>query len=291
MSIRLFACGDIVNYTNNENFINKELKDIIKNCDFAIANFEAPIYHKDMVPIPKAGPYVYQSRESIKYLKQSGFNIVSLANNHIYDYGQRGLEETINELEKNEILYVGAGKNFYEAYNVKIVEKNGLKIGFLAACENEFGCLYEYKERGGYPWIFHPLIEEKIRELKPKLDFLVFIAHAGVEDIPIPLKEWREKYKRLCDLGVDVVIGHHPHVPQGYEKYNNSFIFYSLGNFYFDIPVFVKKEDDSYSVIINFFENKTINFDIIYHKKENFQVRKVKENELKFNIIDLNNLL
>jgi poly-gamma-glutamate capsule biosynthesis protein CapA/YwtB (metallophosphatase superfamily) len=57
------------------------------------------------------------------------------------------------------------------------------------------------------------------------------ITHAGVENIKFPIKEWRDRYKRFCDVGVDVVIGHHPHVPQGYEKQNKSMIFYSLGNF------------------------------------------------------------
>ncbi len=291
MAVKIFFCGDFVNCTGNSNFIDSELKEIIKNCDFSVVNFEASITYKDMNPIPKVGPHLYQSRESVFFLKQAGFNIVSIANNHIYDFGQKGLEETINELERNGILYVGGGKNFDEAYEAKFIERNKTRIGLLAACENEFGCLYEYEERGGYAWIFHPLIEDKIREIKQKVDFLIFIGHAGVEDVPVPLKEWRERYRRLCDLGVDVVVGHHPHVPQGYEKYNNSLIFFSLGNFYFDTPAFANKGDDSYSVVINFLENREIVFEIIYHKKENLKVKKVKENEVNFTIGRLNDLL
>lgn len=90
---------------------------------------------------------------------------------------------------------------------------------------------------------------------------------------------------------MDVVIGSHPHVPQGYEKYNNSFIFYSLGNFYFDTPPFVERDDQSYSVIIKFSKNREINFDVIYHKKENLKIKELKENEVKFDVIKLNSLL
>jgi len=68
-------------------------------------------------------------------------------------------------------------------------------------------------------------------KLKAEVNFVVLIAYAGVEDIYFPIKEWRERYKRLCDIGVDVIIGRHPHVPQGYEKHNDSIILYSLGDF------------------------------------------------------------
>ncbi|MCX7821524.1 MAG: CapA family protein [Brevinematales bacterium] len=291
MSIKLFFCGDIVNTKEVGDFIDGGLKKIIQQSDLAVANLEAPIEHKDMVQIPKAGPHIYQKRSIVSYLMKVGFSMVSLANNHIYDYGQRGLEETILEVNANNLSYVGAGQSFEEAYQPKIIEKNGIKIGFIAAAENEFGCLYEYKNRGGYAWIFHPLIEDNIKILKEKVDYIVLIAHAGVEDIPIPIKEWRDRYKRLCDIGVDVVIGHHPHVPQGYEKYKESFIFYSLGNFYFDYGDFSRKKDDSYSLLLSFTEDKKITFDIIYHKKKDGKVCIVDKNNVSFDMKNLSSLL
>lgn len=267
MSLKLFACGDVVNFKAKEDFVDRKLIEIIKDSDIAICNFEAPIVHENMKPIKKAGPHVYQSKESIQYLKNIGFNFVSLANNHIYDYGQKGIEETVKELKKYDLEFIGGGTTFEEAYKTTIIEKNGIKIGLLASCENEFGCLYEEQNRGGYAWLFHESIEDNIRELKSKCDFVVMVAHAGVEDIEIPIKEWRDRYKRLCTVGVDVIIGHHPHVPQGYEKYKNSLIFYSLGNFYFDTVSFENKSDDSYSVVLEFEKNKSIKFEIVYHKK------------------------
>lgn len=291
MILKLFACGDIVNSSAKIDFIDNNLKNIIQSCDVAICNFEGPIKTENMKPIKKAGPHVCQSKESVTYIKEAGFNFVSLANNHIYDYGQESLVATINELQKREISFVGGGLNFEEAYQSKIIERNGIKIGLLAACENEFGCLYENQNRGGYTWLFSEKIEDTIKCLKDRTDFIVLVAHAGVEDIEIPIKEWRDRYKRLCDIGVDVVIGHHPHVPQGYERYGNSLIFYSLGNFYFDTASFADKSDDSYSVILKFEKEKEASFEIIYHKKINGQTSLVNQNEVGFDLNLLNDML
>jgi poly-gamma-glutamate synthesis protein (capsule biosynthesis protein) len=244
-----------------------------------------------MKSIQKVGPHIFQSKESINRLREVGFNYVSLANNHIYDYGQQGLEQTIFELNKNYLNFIGGGLTFDEAYDPKIIDKNGIKIGLLAACENEFGCLYEKQPRGGYAWLFHALLEDNIKILKKTCDYVILIAHSGVEDISFPIKEWRDRYKRLCDIGVDVVIGHHPHVPQGYEKHHNSLIFYSLGNFYFDTASFQDKSDDSYSVLFKFKQNKELDFEIIYHKKINGLTSLVSEQDVNFDLSNLNIIL
>jgi len=290
MSIKVFACGDLVSCFGMKDFVDDELKIIIQKCDLSICNFEASVYLSSMKKIAKAGPHIHQSEMIVQYLKYIGFNFVSLANNHIYDYGQEALENTINELHKYNIDYVGAGLDFETAYSTKIIEQNGIKIGLLAAAENEFGCLYEEKSRGGYAWIFHPLIEDNIRQLKLEVDAVVLNAHAGVENIEFPIKEWSDRYKRLCDIGVDVIIGHHPHVPQGYEMYKKSLIFYSLGNFYFDAGG-GRKADDSYSVVLEFETDGLKDYKIIYHKKINGQTCKVSQSEVSFSLDKLNSLL
>ena len=291
MSLKVFACGDLVNFNANYDFVDKELQNIIQSSDLSICNFEAPISHDDMCGIKKAGPHVYQSRKSVEILKNTGFNLVSLANNHIYDYGQKGIEETIDVMDKYGIKHVGGGRSFEEAYQVEIVDINGIKVGFLAGCENEFGCLYEEQGRGGYAWIFHYNIEDNVKHLKNTCDFVVLLAHAGVENIEIPIKEWRDRYKRLCDVGVDVVIGGHPHVPQGYERCADSIIFYSLGNFYFDTASFAGKSDDSYSVELIFDKNKEIDFNIYHHKKINNQTSFVQFGDVDYHLEYLCDLL
>lgn len=294
MNLKLFACGDFINFDAKIDFIDDGFRDIIKNSDIAICNFEAPIKVAGMRPIKKVGSHLCQDKNSIFCLKNAGFDFVSLANNHIYDYGQVALLETINELKNNKIDFVGGGLNFDEAYQPKIIEKNGVKIGLLAGCENEFGCLYERQNRGGYAWILSEKIEDNVRLLKKNVDFVILLSHAGVENIDIPIKEWRNKYKRFCDIGVDVIIGHHPHVPQAYEKYKNSLIFYSLGNFYFSTDLLNDSsgDDDSYSVIFDFNKDlKVINFEIIYHRNIKKTVSLVSKHDVNFDLEKLNKLI
>lgn len=287
MDLKLFACGDVVNFKSNKNFICDDLKSIIQTCDLSICNFEAPIIDNNSKPIKKAGPTIHQSKDSIKYLKDTGFKIVSVANNHIYDYGQQALLKTLNEISLNKLEYIGAGANYNEAYTPKIITKKNIRIGFLAACENEFGCMFEENNSGGYGWLFSPIFEKQIIEIKKSVDFVIVNAHAGVESIDFPLIEWRDHYKKLCDLGADVIIGHHPHIPQGYEKYNDSIIFYSLGNFYFDASEFENSTDDSFSVILNLNKEKKLDFECIYHKKINGQTRLVEKAQVNFNLDEL----
>jgi poly-gamma-glutamate capsule biosynthesis protein CapA/YwtB (metallophosphatase superfamily) len=128
--IEIFACGDIISKTDNADFIDNSLKQIITDADFSICNFEAPVRSKGK-PIMKAGPHHDQSQSTIEYLKSVGFNVFSIANNHIYDFGETGLENTINEFEKHDLTYVGAGMNFEDCYLSRILTKNGTKIGVI----------------------------------------------------------------------------------------------------------------------------------------------------------------
>lgn len=282
--IRILFAGDYLNSSGNEDFPSEELKNIISTADIAICNFEGPIDHAGKKPIKKAGPHIYHHKDSVKFLKKAGFNIVSIANNHIYDFGQLGLYVTIEELNRNDIRYVGAGLDFEKVYKPLMIEMNGIKIGFIAGCENEFGCLYEYKERGGYAWLLHPIISDNIDKLRQECDFVVLIAHAGVEDVKIPIKEWRNLYKYYRYKGVDLIVGHHPHVPQGYDEVRGKAIFYSLGDFYFDGHCGANY-DESFSVLVDFYiDNKGLKYfeySLIYHKKNNDgKIINVQENEV-----------
>jgi poly-gamma-glutamate synthesis protein (capsule biosynthesis protein) len=286
--IKLFACGDIVNSQAKADFCDEELKDIIRNCDVAICNLEAPIAAAGSKPLVKAGPHLKQPEAAIGFLKEAGFDLACLANNHVCDYGGSSLITTIEQLKSCGIQPIGAGRNFDEAYEPLSLTVNGLKIGILAGAENGFGCLDEKERSGGYAWIFHDRIEENIRSLKQSSDFVIFLAHAGAEEVDMPLKEWRVRYRKLCELGCDVVIGHHPHVPQGYEKHGKSLIFYSLGNFFFDTDLVEESADDSFSLILKLEKNREAAFEIIYHKKVGGQVVKSTKSEATFDLEELN---
>lgn len=276
MPVRIFICGDIFIQSPKKHFIADDLQRVIKGAGIAVCNFEGPIKSGGN-KIAKIGPHLEQAKEAVSILGRVGFNLFSLANNHIFDFGEEGLTRTIDEIKKNNAQYVGAGADFNAAYELKTFSINSLRIGFLAFSEMEFGTLDEDEKQGGCAWINHPYTEKIIKESRTKVDFLIVIAHAGIENVPLPLPEWRQRYKELCDCGADVIIGHHPHFPQGFEKYNGSLLIYSLGNFYFDYGKFMNKKNLSYSILLEVSQDK-YNFEIIHHEKINGEII-IKKNQ------------
>ena len=127
--------------------------------------------------------------------------------------------------------------------------------------------------------------------LKKEVDFIIFFAHAGLEHYDVPLVEWRERYKRLCDLGVEAVIATHPHVPQGYEKYNNKYIFYSLGNFNFPKSHTIDEDEHGFSTILDFKLGRKIEHEIIYYVRHKLMVKKISKDDSPISIEMLNNKL
>jgi poly-gamma-glutamate synthesis protein (capsule biosynthesis protein) len=111
----------------------------------------------------------------------------------------------------------------------------GVILGFLAFAENGYGAFCEENDEFGFAWVNHEKVDDIVADAKIKCNVLIVQVHAGVEEINVPLPEWRKKYKKLVDLGAAAVVAHHPHVPQGWEIYNGAPIFYSLGNFFFDM--------------------------------------------------------
>lgn len=199
--------------------------------DYRVCNFEAPV-KSDAAPAPKSGPSLCQSEESPKYLEENGFNVILLANNHIMDYGETGLQKTLGSFKGAHLI--GAGKAS-AVYDPLIIEKDSIKIGLLSLVQHEFGVV-ESSNGGsaGTAWINHPSVPSKIRKAKNECDILILLPHAGFENIDAPLPEWRDNYKALIEMGADAIIASHPHVPQGWEEYNGKRIYYSLGNFCFD---------------------------------------------------------
>ena len=213
--------------------ISEGLKNTLSSSDINVVNFEAPMRGAGK-PIRKSGPSISQSTDSPAWLEQHGFNVISLANNHTMDYGVGGMEATRKALSKTATIGCG---NWEEAYRPLVIKaEDGMRVGFLACTHCEFGTLTdsycEYEK--GTAWLMHPDIDRAIQKVKTGgCDFLIVLAHAGVEYMDVPLPEIRDRYKRLIELGADAVIASHPHVPQGWEMYQGKPICYSLGNFCF----------------------------------------------------------
>lgn len=230
--VKLFVCGDFRAKNASVVHIDEELKNILSGADYAICNFEAPVVSKGK-PIKKSGPTLDQDVKAPNLLKDLGFNVILMANNHIMDYGEEGCQATLNAF--SDCICVGAGKA-QDSFEVKVVEKDGKKLGFLSFVQHEFGVVESKADERtfGAAWINSYDIEDIIIEAKSSVDFLLVFPHAGIEHIDAPLPEWRRCYKKMIEWGADMVLASHPHCPQGWEIYNNKYIFYSLGNFYFD---------------------------------------------------------
>ncbi|HQK69206.1 MAG TPA: CapA family protein [Bacteroidales bacterium] len=273
-SVKLLFCGDFIAQNPRTIVLSDNLKKLIAECDIKCLNFEGPLPIGNSVTIPGTA-ILPQSMESPHWCEENGFNLISLSNNHTGDFGDTGLLKTVDAFKSASVI--GAG-SWEEAYTVKTMQKGRLKMGFLSVAQCEFGILNDHwttKESVGCAWINYPELNNIITEAKRSLDYLFVITHAGIEFFDIPLPEWRDRYRQLIDSGADAVIGGHPHVPQGWELYKGKPIFYSLGNFYFDMPnkrdyfnnglVVVlslnDKRDFSFQVYNTLFEGKNIKID------------------------------
>jgi len=168
------------------------------------------------------------------YLKQLKVDAVTLANNHILDYGAKGLSDTFETLKQNKIDYVGAGNNLKEAAQPLTLEKDGQRIAILNFCENEWSIAEEDKP-GANPM---DIIENtnQIKAAKATHDKVICIIHGGHEYYHLPSPRMQKQYRFYVDNGADAIVGHHTHCVGGYEVYNDVPIIYSLGNFLFIKP-------------------------------------------------------
>lgn len=208
-----------------------ELAEEIQNSDIAIANLEAPLIEKG-VKTPKSGPNIKAPLILAKALKEVGISLVTLANNHIMDYGVQGLQSTIFACDSYDLEYMGVGANEDEATKIKYVNCKNSKIAFINIAENEFGNATK-KQGGGAP--LNPVKNYyQITEARHEADYVIVIIHGGHETFEYPSPRMRDTYRYYIDIGADAIIGHHTHCFSGHEIYKGHPIVYSLGNFIFD---------------------------------------------------------
>ena len=238
--ISIFVCGDFCSTPSTKPIeVSEELKSIINSCDFKVCNFEVPLKPNDVEP---RNGMLYQHDDAPAFLEGLGFNLFSFANNHAFDYGQEGWQKTMDAFQNQPF-----GSGIYEdAFQIKIVEKDGVKVGFLALCfaaNNGVFDSFSDKKEEGVAWIGDARVNHIIEDAKEKVDYLIVLPHDGIEYIDVPLPEIKDRYRDFIDYGADAVIASHPHCPQGWEMYKGRPVFYSLGNFFFN-----SKKDYSYRV-------------------------------------------
>ncbi|MDR7317393.1 CapA family protein [Brevibacillus nitrificans] len=202
--------------------------------DYTIVNLETPITERGTPSANKA--FVYKSSPlAVPAMKHAGIDAVNLANNHTLDQGTEGLLDTLAALENHQIDYVGAGKDDARAYAPVYVEKNGIRVALLGFSRviPEYSW-YAGKKKPGLAATYDPaLAVQAIQEAQAGADVVIVIAHWGKEKVDDPIEHQTTLARTFIDAGADLVIGGHPHVLQGFEKYQDKWIAYSLGNFIF----------------------------------------------------------
>ena len=207
------------------------LKDVFSKNDFNIFDLESPITISN-TPIKKTGPNLKMNDDCLKLLRFLNCTHVATANNHFYDYGIQGIKDTYDYLHKAGIEWTGSGIDETDARKGIILEKYGLSLGVVNICENEWTTVPE--NIGGCNGL--DLIDnyKSIMNVKSRTDFFIVIFHGGHEHYNLPSLRIKKLMRHFVDLGAAAVVCHHTHVYSGFEVYNQSPIFYSLGNFLFD---------------------------------------------------------
>ncbi|KZX14363.1 CapA family protein [Methanobrevibacter curvatus] len=216
----------------------KNVKNVTSSADLLLLNFENPatnaeLNYKHTIPIKSNPKYTHLAKANNK-------TVVALSNNHIFDYGDIGYEDTIKTLKENDILYLGAGHNIDEATKPVTLEIKDRKITILNYMDqNNFKEFSQSelpistKNSSGYAPINWDIIQKDLTENNDS-DMVIVFLHYGNEYSRTPNNNQVDISHKLIDNGADIVVGAHPHVSQGIETYKNKTIFYSLGNFIFD---------------------------------------------------------
>ncbi len=237
-SISIFFAGDFAPCRGFESLVLDKgpeifgnLQQNIESADLSFLNLETPLCIKGK-PIEKTGSNLNAHPDCIKAITDAEFEVIGLANNHIMDFGNEGLEETIRSCKSAGLTICGAGKNVAQAQQIPIIERRGLKIAYIAVAEHEFS-IAGADRAGAAP--LDPVDNTlQIESVRNQADLVFVSIHGGNEYFSLPRPGLRKLCRFYITRGADAVICHHAHVPGAYEIYKNKPIVYSLGNLIFD---------------------------------------------------------
>ena len=229
--IKCIFVGDVMPGSNRiEEKISPDLAENLAFSDFIFGNLESPFVRKTPSVLNLDKIPLWSTAENLTLLKQLKFTHFCLNNNHIYDLYENGLDDSI------ELLYNAGfaifGLNYKGISQLEIVEKYGIRLGVIA---------FNWVQSQFSNHLFKDANEINLKKIKKSVDFLICFLHWGDDHNIFINMDQQKEARKLIDQGVDLIIGSHPHVPQGWEKYKEKYIFYSLGNF-----IFTPKEKYSY---------------------------------------------
>lgn len=282
--IRLLIGGD---YRPKENLLEggsfrhllfNDLMAVMPNFDFSIFNLETVICTGLKTHL-KTGEHISALPSTLDLFSENR-TILTLANNHIYDFGEEGLDATIKELVQRNIKYVGAGSSIKAASSPLRLIKNNTRIAILNYCEREFSTADIYY-KGANPFDVEKVYYD-IQKLKEEKYNIIVIYHGNIEYYLYPSPKLKKRFRFLIELGADVVFCHHSHYFSGFEIYKGKPIFYGLGNFYMHNE-YPQAEYFYTSYLVDLRVSSSITFEILpfyqNYKSERFEF--IRGNELK----------
>jgi hypothetical protein len=208
------------------------LGEMLGSSDLAIGNLEFAVAPAGRWDQPRRGAIAVE-RHRLAGLGKSGFQVFSIANNHVMDAGPDGLRSTLRLLREEGLACLGAGETYDNAVRPLVLEVRGRRVGLLAACD--WSAHFARRDVAGIAPLQRRALEQRVADLRGRCDLVVVLLHADLEFTPHPAP-WRVRLaRRLVERGADAVIQHHPHVIQGWERWRGGLIAYSLGNFVFRI--------------------------------------------------------
>ena len=226
------------NGSDIHNSISDEVLSIMESADIMMANNEFP-YSDRGTPIAGKTYTFRADPKDVHIMKDMGVDIVSLANNHAFDYGADALIDTVDTLNDAKLPFVGAGKNFEEASHPVYFHVNGKVISYVSATQIErYGNPETREATADSPGVLRTLDPAKavkaIEEADASSDFVVMYVHWGSESTDLVEKSQRDLAKAYVDAGADLIIGDHSHCLQGIDYVDGVPVFFSLGNFWFN---------------------------------------------------------
>lgn len=271
MDFKVLFVGDIMPggvLAYQDNYCSDKLAQYLSKFDLRVATLEVAIGDNipfDEVKMKGRQNIIYSKDESIDKIVGLNINIVSLANNHIFDLGLDGFKNTVELLRKNNILYCGAGLNIAEASTPAIIERNGKTFTFLTYCDYDFPTIGHIPIATETTYGVNPLVIEdviaQIRYYKSKCDYVFVLPHWGMEYNPFPTLKMKEYSLKMIDAGADLIVGSHAHIVQPNIRYKSKKIYYGMGNFLFPDfymkpprPMWYPADDYDFSSIVKTYD-------------------------------------
>lgn len=235
----------------DQELLSGEVKDFLGSGEHLVVNVEGPLSNVDKINKANGVASLLHSMdpEVTDFLNSIGADVWNICNNHIMDAGADGMKDTLSEAKRSQVQTLGAGMNIDEAAKPVIFYEAGgiglIGVGYQRACrkadETTPGCL---------SWSDMDRIQSAIDEVKKTCRWCVIVAHGGEEFTALPSRYTRDRYIEYLNMGADVVVGHHPHVPMNYETFPGKAIFYSLGNFIFDTDYQRSQHNTEYGILM-----------------------------------------